>query len=278
MKSFSTIAGLDARTAPYALFLLRLALGAMWISHALLKILVFTLPGAAGFFESVGLPGFLVYPVVAAEIAGGFAFANPAQVRYGVERIAGGNFSWNHDVDYAALVARSGMLPLVEALYAKSGISLQADLQTLARAPRIAATAAAVATAEKTTSYTGKVRGPIVVVDNIADPVDADAFKRAYERTLTNAGTGMLLRTTWVRSVGHASQSALEKITGFVTLIDRLDTGTWSDTSPEAMTQRAARIAAPSGVDLGRARFIPHDAPDMLRPWDGSHWGSYVPR
>ena len=73
MKSFSTIAGLDARTAPYALFLLRLALGAMWISHALLKILVYTLPGTAGFFESVGLPGFLVYPVVAAEIAGGIA-------------------------------------------------------------------------------------------------------------------------------------------------------------------------------------------------------------
>ena len=45
----------------------------MWISHSLLKILVFTLPGAAGFFESVGLPGFLVYPVVAAEIAGGIA-------------------------------------------------------------------------------------------------------------------------------------------------------------------------------------------------------------
>lgn len=48
----------------------------MWISHAFLKILVFTLPGAAGFFESVGLPGFLVYPVVAAEIAGGIAVAS----------------------------------------------------------------------------------------------------------------------------------------------------------------------------------------------------------
>ena len=67
------LAGLDARSTPYALLLLRLALGAMWISHALLKILVFTLPGAAGFFESVGLPGFLVYPVVTAELAGGIA-------------------------------------------------------------------------------------------------------------------------------------------------------------------------------------------------------------
>ncbi len=37
------------------------------------KVLVFTLPGAAKFFDSVGLPGVLVYPVVAAEIAGGLA-------------------------------------------------------------------------------------------------------------------------------------------------------------------------------------------------------------
>ena len=63
----------DLHTAPYALFVLRVALGVMWISHALLKIWVFTLPGAARFFESAGLPGFLVYPVVVAEIVGGLA-------------------------------------------------------------------------------------------------------------------------------------------------------------------------------------------------------------
>jgi len=65
--------GLDIRAAPYAMLLLRIALGAMWISHALLKIMVFTLPGTAKFFESVGLPGILVYPVVAAELFGGVA-------------------------------------------------------------------------------------------------------------------------------------------------------------------------------------------------------------
>jgi putative oxidoreductase len=61
----------DAGSVAWGAFLLRMALGAMWISHALLKIVVFTLPGAAKFFDSVGLPGFLVYPVVTAEIIGG---------------------------------------------------------------------------------------------------------------------------------------------------------------------------------------------------------------
>jgi putative oxidoreductase len=45
----------------------------MWTSHALLKLLVFTLPGTAQFFTSVGIPGALAYPVFSAELAGGIA-------------------------------------------------------------------------------------------------------------------------------------------------------------------------------------------------------------
>lgn len=57
----------------YGTTLLRVSLGVMWIAHALLKWFVFTLPGTAQFFASVGLPGLLAYPVFAAELLGGFA-------------------------------------------------------------------------------------------------------------------------------------------------------------------------------------------------------------
>jgi len=53
--------------------MLRVSLGVMWIAHALLKWLVFTLPGTAHFFETVGFPGFLAYPVFGLELAGGMA-------------------------------------------------------------------------------------------------------------------------------------------------------------------------------------------------------------
>lgn len=53
--------------------LLRVALGSMWIAHALLKLLVFTLPGTAQFFASVGYPGALAHPVFALELVGGVA-------------------------------------------------------------------------------------------------------------------------------------------------------------------------------------------------------------
>ena len=62
---------IDNRTAPYAAFVLRLSLGTMFIAHALLKYAVFTLPGTAKFFESLGLPGPLAYATFFAELIGG---------------------------------------------------------------------------------------------------------------------------------------------------------------------------------------------------------------
>ncbi len=62
---------IDTRTAPYAALVLRLALGSMFIAHGLTKLLVFTLPGTAGFFAKVGFPGWMAYPVTGAEIVGG---------------------------------------------------------------------------------------------------------------------------------------------------------------------------------------------------------------
>ena len=55
----------------YAALVLRVGMGTMFVAHGLLKILVFTLPGAAGFFEQVGFPGWMAYVVTFAEIGGG---------------------------------------------------------------------------------------------------------------------------------------------------------------------------------------------------------------
>lgn len=60
-------------SAGYGIALMRVSLGLMWIAHALLKLFVFSLPGTARFFESVGYPGFLAYPVFGVELLGGVA-------------------------------------------------------------------------------------------------------------------------------------------------------------------------------------------------------------
>jgi putative oxidoreductase len=64
---------IDTRLAPYGAFLLRVALGVMFIAHAYLKLAIFTIPGFAGFLGQVGLPEIFAWPIVLAEIAGGVA-------------------------------------------------------------------------------------------------------------------------------------------------------------------------------------------------------------
>lgn len=62
---------IDQRCAPYAAALLRASLGAMWISHGLLKLLVFSIAGFESFLASHGMPVFIAWPVVLLELAGG---------------------------------------------------------------------------------------------------------------------------------------------------------------------------------------------------------------
>lgn len=52
--------------------LLRVSLGVMYLAHSIvLKLFTFGLAGTAGYFESIGLPGWLAYITFAAEAVGG---------------------------------------------------------------------------------------------------------------------------------------------------------------------------------------------------------------
>ncbi len=65
----------DARgPAAWGAALLRIGLGVVYLAHSVyLKLVVFTLPGTAAFFESLGLPAALAYAVFLVETLGGVA-------------------------------------------------------------------------------------------------------------------------------------------------------------------------------------------------------------
>jgi putative oxidoreductase len=72
----------DPKTIAFATFLLRVALGLMFLSHSvILKLFVFTLAGNAQFFQSIGLPGWVGYLVFFLEAIGGLMLVLGVQVR-----------------------------------------------------------------------------------------------------------------------------------------------------------------------------------------------------
>ncbi|MFK5980071.1 MAG: DoxX family protein [Rhizobiaceae bacterium] len=68
-------------TQQHGAFLLRIALGIILLAHALLKIMVFTIPGTVAFFESIGLPAFTAYLTIFGELVGGIALLIGAYTR-----------------------------------------------------------------------------------------------------------------------------------------------------------------------------------------------------
>lgn len=64
-----------------AVLSLRITIGIMFLTHGLTKLLVFTPEGTANFFESLGLPRFLAYLIIAFEIGGGICLVLGLLVR-----------------------------------------------------------------------------------------------------------------------------------------------------------------------------------------------------
>lgn len=67
----------------FAIFLLRVAFGVMLLAHSLyLKYFVFSLPGTAQFFVTLGLPGWLAYAVFVTETIAGVMLVLGIQSRW----------------------------------------------------------------------------------------------------------------------------------------------------------------------------------------------------
>ncbi|SPH16955.1 Putative oxidoreductase MhqP [Defluviimonas aquaemixtae] len=75
MTTYDTVTTqrLAASNADYAALVLRVTMGIYFLAHVWLKIAVYTPAGTAGYFDSIGLPGFLAYLTIAAELFGGLA-------------------------------------------------------------------------------------------------------------------------------------------------------------------------------------------------------------
>ena len=73
----------DDRLRSYGVFLLRVALGTMFIAHSMIYMLMTLTPaGTAKFFVSIGLPAWLAYVTILAEAIGGILLILGVQTRW----------------------------------------------------------------------------------------------------------------------------------------------------------------------------------------------------
>jgi len=194
-----------------------------------------------------------------------FVFA----LRGELEARAGGNPSWNTGVDYRKLLAHSINKDEVEALYQQAGLSLDADLDTLAGTPRISANPAALGYLEKYIVYNGQLESPVLTMHTIGDGLVLPQDEQAYASVVRSEGNQSLLRQVFVNRAGHCAFTAGETVAAFQTLINRLRTGRWEDaTSPGAMNAIANGLQPAAAFNPLPASFVDFRPSQFLRPFD----------
>lgn len=73
---------IDASTAAYGAFLLRVALGVLFLAHGLLKVFVHKPAGTVAYFASIGQPAIVAWLSMIAEVGGGVALIVGIVPRY----------------------------------------------------------------------------------------------------------------------------------------------------------------------------------------------------
>lgn len=158
-----------------------------------------------------------------------------------LERRAGGNPSWNVGVDYRHQLARSAQRDLVRQAYREAGLDLDADLDLLATAPRIAPDPDAVGWLHRFGALRGTTPTPVVTMHSVADPAAAD-HERWYAGQVRHNGDPNRLRQLYTDRATHCAFTAAEEIVALRTVITRAETGRWPDTSPRTLNTAASSM------------------------------------
>jgi pimeloyl-ACP methyl ester carboxylesterase len=197
-------------------------------------------------------------------------------LRAELEGRAGGNPSWNTGVNYFRDLAKSSDFAEVKALYKAAGLSLHSDLETLNNASRISADPSAVSYLEQNITFNGKLPGPVLTMHTTGDGLVVNQNEQAYASVVRRADDPSLLRQIFVHRAGHCAFTPAETVTAANVLVQRLNTGHWSDSAlrPSNLNAAAAALGSlnefPSGGTLVPTppAFLTFHPTQYLRPFD----------
>lgn len=201
-----------------------------------------------------------------------FAFIFLARAE--LEARAGGNPSWNIGVDYRDQLQKSVDRAEVEALYQQAGLSLKQDLHALNAAPRIRPDFNAVGYLGRYITFDGDLDIPVLSMHTTGDGLVVNQNEQTYASVVRAAGDNRQLRQVFVNRAGHCTFTPAENLVVLQTLIRRLDTGRWDDTTNPALLNQEAAALGPSlnvllvqGLPPQAPAFLPYKPAPFLRPF-----------
>ena len=159
----------------------------------------------------------------------------------------GQQLSWNDGIDYREFFRNGApaLVNAVEELYSKSGKSLESDIAMINDAPRIAASGYALEFwKQRGRNVYGSPNIPVFRMHMLGDYQVPYSLVQGYADTLEANGHGCMARIAFVRSTGHCNFSAAESATAVEVVMRRIDTGKWTDTTPEALKAVADSLQA----------------------------------
>lgn len=198
--------------------------------------------------------------------------------RQQLEAAAGGEGSGTVGVNFSKLLHQSSYYPEVRALYNESGLSLKADLATLARNADLKPDFSAYRWISRTSVPTGHLQVPELDLKTISDQLVPVQQERYYHTLVSDAGDSRLLRQAFVEAQGHCNFTPAELVGGVQAIASRVTSGSWGNVATATQLNAAADRLAPS---LGGGAFIPF-WPEKLTggffPSSNSRSGSGRPR
>lgn len=173
--------------------------------------------------------------------------ANPGgEARIMFENAANGEqLSWNTGVDYRDYFenGNASFKKAVRQLYQEAGADLDADLARINTAKRIAASPHALKFwAAPGRTVRGNPQIPVLRMHEIGDYQVPISIVQGYETQIVANGKQDLFRTAYVNADGHCGFNAAETTAAVETMMQRLKTGTWGNTTPEGMNTLAASL------------------------------------
>ena len=172
--------------------------------------------------------------------------------------------SWNTGVDYQEFFenGNDALKQAVRQLYETAGLDLEADLRRINAAPRVEADSVAIDYwSQPGRTHWGDPQVPVLRVHDIGDDIVMPSLIEGYGELIQANDKGELYREAFTAGPTHCGFAVGEVAAAIETMMQRLDTGRWGNTDPEALNEIGSSLSpgSPAGFvsydELRNQRF-----------------------